>query len=228
MRPIALVFNRPTGADGTGHVGWGFMLGDDTFLVGSVDNPPHTLHTSPDKMGFWAVRTRDPIGVARAHAYTEMKVIELDQGDSEEAVHVVAWHSHKPYKLFGCNCMDVSYDILRAFGLDNLPTPAHDWEPNHWFDHTQGRYDRIEGQSISLETDPKGQAPTSVPLPAVDGRFTDVHEAIEPTVPAWRREHTAEADDFDAAKRNAPSLPSTATHRRGLLGWIWGLLRHRS
>lgn len=225
MSSIALAFNRRTGADGAGHSGWGFTLGDDTFLVGSVDNPPHTLYTRPAKMGFWAIRTRDPLGVASAHAYREAKVIELAYGAPEHAVRVAAWHSRKPYKLFGCNCMNVSYDVLRAFGTAHLPAPALHWEPNHWFDHIQGERLLIDEGSITLAPSPQRRHPADVRLPAVDGEFMEVVEAIAPTTPRWRVEHTTEANELKAAMEQAPRLPSTAPYRAGLIGWIIGLLR---
>jgi hypothetical protein len=223
MSAVAMVFIRRTGADGTGHVGWGMTLGDDTFLVGSVDNPAHTLHTSPDKMGFWAIRTPDPIDVMQQHRYTELKVIVVEQADPEQALQVISWHSHKPYRLFGCNCMDVTYDVLRSFAVADLPAPAHHWEPNHWFDHVQGQHYQLDEQNVTLELLPLKLARPKFPLPAVGGRVTDLTTAIPPTMPEWRGEETPAWKDLEAAKQNAPPLCPTRTHRHSLIGWLHGL-----
>ena len=44
------------------------------------------------------------------------------------------------YNIAGGNCMNCTFDILRAFGAA-LPDPSspNNWEPNAWFDDIQGR-----------------------------------------------------------------------------------------
>ena len=71
MKMCAVVFVRRTGARGLGHVGWAFECGDGTFDAGSVENPRHSLRTSPHDMGFWTIRTHDPIKPMRKRRYTE-------------------------------------------------------------------------------------------------------------------------------------------------------------
>src|SRR5437773_10781009 len=91
MQAKAVVFLRRSGADGIGHVGWAFDNGDGTFTAGSIENPHHSLHTNRRKMGFWAVRARDPIVPMRDRRYHEFKVIDLAQGDQNAAIRVVKW-----------------------------------------------------------------------------------------------------------------------------------------
>src|SRR5262245_36349739 len=86
MGSLAAIFVRRTGADGTGHVGWAFACHGGIFCAGSVENPRHTLRTRPEHMGFWTVRTHDPIAPMRERAYNEFKVIDLDRGNS-----IYAW-----------------------------------------------------------------------------------------------------------------------------------------
>ena len=213
MKYIAIVFVRQTGAHGAGHVGWAFDCGDGTFNTGSVENPAHTLYTAPQKMGFWTIRTRDPIVPMRKRAYNAFKVIDLADGNPTYAWQVVAWASRKPYDIFGCNCMNVTYDVLRAFGVPYLPVPAHHWEPNHWFNHVQGQLYQIDADGVALESDRGGQAPVSLELPDIDSLLTDPLDNIEPAVPPWRTAHTVEQAEFETAMASAPAMPETQGHR---------------
>jgi hypothetical protein len=213
MNAVAVVFVRRSGADGIGHVGWAFGCGDQTFNAGSVENPHHTLHTQPQKMGFWTIRTRDPIAPMREHAYNEFKVIELAHADPGYAWRVVAWASRKPYDVFGRNCMDVTYDVLRAYGVPHLPVPAHHWEPNHWFDRVQGRHYEIDADGVGLEAGGPKQTPPGPDLPDLDSLLTGPPVGIEPTVPSWRTPNTSEWFELQAAIAAAPAMPATERHR---------------
>lgn len=216
MRMRAAVFVRRTGAEGLGHVGWAFDCGDGTFGVGSVENPGHTLRTRPPDTGFWAIRARDPIRSMRQRRYVEFKVIDLDQGDPARAWRVTAWVSRHFYVVFGHNCMNATYDILRAYGVGNLPAPARHWEPNHWFDHVRGRHFLIDADAVSLESEGRHPAPVGAPLPDIDSLLTRAPDNIEPLTPDWRVANTQPWHDLQAAMASAPPMPADRIADRSL------------
>lgn len=211
MPVCAVVFVRRSGARGIGHVGWAFDCGDGTFNAGSVENPRHTLRTPPVNMGFWTIRTADPIDPMRKRSYDEFKLITLDQGDPAYAWQVVAWVSQQPYEVIGRNCMDVTYDVLRALGVAHLPVPAHHWEPNHWFNHVHGQHYRIDADDVTLESD--GHRPTLIGpvLPDREILIDRPLAGVTPAVPRWRIANTPEWHEFQAAMAAAPPMPAAKT-----------------
>ncbi len=229
MQAKAVVFLRRSGADGIGHVGWAFDNGDGTFTTGSIENPRHSLRTDPRAMDFWAVRARDPIIPMRERRYNEFKVIDLSQGDLNDAIHVVKWVSRQPYDVIGHNCMNATYDVLRAFGVDRLPVPSHHWEPNHWFDRVQGQHYQIDADGVQLEsgTQASSHAPAQADLERL---FTDDTDSIEPLQPAWRTENTTAQREFQSALAAISRVPAPARAdhvplRKRLLNRIRQLLR---
>jgi hypothetical protein len=232
MNAIAAIFLRRTGADGLGHAGWAFDCGDGTFCTGSVENPRHSLRTGARQMGFWMLRTADPIAPMRQRHYTDLKVIEIDQPDADYAWHVAAWASHQHYAVFGHNCMNVAYDILRAYGAAGLPAPAHHWEPNHWFDHAPGQPYQIEERAVALESRAHGPTFVGASLPDRDSLVVGPLHQIEPAMPPWRTKAAPEWIALEAAIATAPPMPANqpapaATPYHRLLAWLWRRL-HRS
>jgi hypothetical protein len=212
----AIVFLRRHAAHGIGHVGWAFADGADTFNAGAVENPRGTLHTPPAEMGFWTLRTRDPAEPMRARRYDEFKVIDVEQADPTFARRVVAWVRQQPYDVVGCNCMDVTYDVLRAYGVPHLPVPAHHWEPNHWFDHVPGSHYYIDGDGVRQEADRRQPAMIGTPKPDLDSPIVDQPPEETPSVPAWRTPDTEEARIFQAAMLAAPLMPQASAHHNWL------------
>ena len=220
----ALVFVRRTGADGAGHVGWAFDCGDGTFNVGSIENPHHSLRTQPARMGFWAIEGRDPIEPMRQRAYTHFKLIEVDDSRPTFARQVVAWLGARPYDMFGHNCMNATYDVLRAYGVAPLPAPAHHWEPNHWFDHIQGREYRIDSQNVIAEGQIGKRSVDLFALPDAASLSDELPSDITPAQPSWRTPETPEWHALQRDMAAALAMPPTARrqHRsQGLLSYIW-------
>lgn len=220
----AVVFVRRTGADGAGHVGWAFDCGDGTFNVGSIENPHHTLRTLPDQMGFWVVKERDPIEPMRQRAYTHFKLIEVGDSHPTFARQVVAWLGARPYDLFGHNCMNATYDVLRAFGAAPLPAPARHWEPNHWFNHIRGREYRIDTQNVSFERQSGRRSVDLFSMPDAASLSDEPPSEIVPAQPSWRTPETPEWRALQHEMAAAPPMPPGARrqHRsRRLLSHIW-------
>jgi hypothetical protein len=144
MQLQAAVFVRASGAFGVGHVGW--CVGLDQTLVddGSVRTP----FTPPTADGFWNVATTLPVGPFRYLAYDHYKVFSVSQGYLDRALEVVNWISEQPYFVLGRNCMDDVYDVLRAFGMQNLIPPYLAWIPNVWFQELPGQAQPISDSPL--------------------------------------------------------------------------------
>ena len=230
MQAKAVVFLRRSGADGIGHVGWAFDNGDGTFTTGSIENPRHWLRTSPHEMGFWAVCARDPIIPMRDRRYNEFKVINLGQGDLNAATRVVKWVSQQPYAVVGHNCMNATYDVLRAYGVERLPVPAHHWEPNHWFDRVQAQHYQIDANGVRIESDAHGAATCGPADADVASLFADDSSTIKPLQPAWRTANTSAEREFQSALAAAPRTAESGRDtyllvRKRLLNKIRQLLK---
>jgi len=130
----ACIFLRRSGAMGLGHVGWAFEKEDGIFYAGAVENPSGSPVAHPDDIGFWSVKTKDPVGHMRKRAYDTYKIIGLRKGN-----HVRAWSKVLQVKkswytlLFG-NCMDDTYNVLKEYGVPSMPLPGVSVTPNNWYD----------------------------------------------------------------------------------------------
>jgi hypothetical protein len=223
----AAVFVRRSGADGVGHVGWAFEGADGTFCTGSIENPGHTLISSPRDMGFWALRTLDPIAPMRGRRYTDFKLITLDDPQPLVAWRVVAWVSRHSYDVFGHNCMNATYDVLRSYGVPRLPAPAHHWEPNHWFNHVDGRVYRIDDDAVQLATSGARNTPVGPELPDLNVLLAELPAVLPAVVPAWR---IADTPDWHALQAELAAMPpppvSPGRHERPRLAALFGKLLH--
>lgn len=208
----AVVFVRRSGARGLGHAGWAFDCGDGSFCAGSVENPLHHLRTPPRDDGFWALRTRNPVEPMRQRRYTDFKVISLESANIARAWRTVAWLSSRPYDVFGHNCMDATYDVLRAYGIAGLPVPAHHWEPNHWFDRVHAPRYHIDDASVMFE--PSGTGLPGIPLPDLESLITAAPTGIAPETPSWRAPQHPDWQQFQKELHAAQC--ATAHKQRGL------------
>ncbi|MDD4978054.1 MAG: hypothetical protein PHI29_05430 [Gallionella sp.] len=190
----AIVVIRKDAAAGLGHVGWGFYWDQQTSIVGSTENPLGTAHTSAFEKGAWKKRIRHEavltefrsgrvlVGV-QVPPYRSYKVIEVGNPDPQYAWKVVNACEQKDYWLSGFpegrNCMDDAYDILRAFGCANLPTPQQAVSPINWFNLIAA----IEHDLYAEKTLRNSMhAEESFSMPEVKGF----------DLPVWRQEGTAE------------------------------------
>lgn len=203
----AIVFVRRHSAYGVGHVGWAFLLNARLFNTGAVENHKGGLFTPSAGMGFWMVHAADPIVPMRKKRYNEFKVIDVDQGDPQTATGVVHWVSRQAYEAIGRNCMDDTYDVLRAYGVEKLPPPARHWIPNYWFDMLGGTHFRIQNKGI-IRLAGSGQ-------PAISGGLlqdgASLHLATypkpSPIKPVWRDLTTADSNHLQTSIQTAPPMP---------------------
>lgn len=145
----AIIFVRHPGADGLGHIGWAFEWKNGWFNVGSVENRSGRPFTNPHDMGFWSAHTLDPVGTMQRqlHPYDEYKIFYVKQPCPKDAWKTVIWESREPYMVLRHNCVDVAYDILRAYGAIDMLDPVEGLVPNDW-------YDALPGRSYVIEENP--------------------------------------------------------------------------
>jgi hypothetical protein len=143
MRSAAFV--RYGGADGMGHVGWAFDLSESEVNAGAVENPLGTPTCDPATMGYWDDSSSTPMASMQQRAYNDLKFIALPKGEAEaEAAYRTAkWVGLQPYCAFGRNCLDDTYDVLRSYGVPNLPLPSRDLLPDKWFIDLDGQIEPV-------------------------------------------------------------------------------------
>jgi len=131
----ACVFGRRSGAMGLGHVGWAFEQGSGVFYAGAVENPSGSPIAHPDEIGFWSVKTKDPVGQMKARDYDSYKIVNIDRGNHARAWSKVLQVKKSWYVLLGGNCMDDTYNVLKEYGVNDMPWPSTSITPNNWYDN---------------------------------------------------------------------------------------------
>jgi hypothetical protein len=134
----AAAFVRYHSGDGFGHLGWAFDWSPDRVNAGAVENHSGGLETPAANMGFWTDFYSDPMPRMREHRYDDLKYVEIDDADPVQAYRVVQWIRTQPFRAVHRNCLDDTYDVLRAFGVEHLDPPSHDLFPKEWFARFHG------------------------------------------------------------------------------------------
>ena len=183
MPCCGVVFVRRGGASGLGHTGWAFEWPTGWFNVGAVENLASKRRASPDEMGFWTMHTLDPVAAMQQQLkpYDEYKVFFIANPQPKIAWKTVVWESRTTYSVIRHNCIDVVYDILRAYGVKTLLDPAEEFIPNDW-------YDALPGMSFAIAEHPVipvGLHHTSSRLLTTTLSLT-IPTHIAGTVPIWR------------------------------------------
>jgi hypothetical protein len=182
---------RYAGAHDLGHVGWAFDLSSDEANAGAVENPGGTERSTPATMGFWQESLADPMPCIRQHSYNDVKVIDLPKGDAVAAYGVVKWIGTQPYDVLGRNCLDDVYDVMRTYGVADLPLPSHDLLPNEWFVQFHGRI-----APVATYEWPKS------PPSALTRALRRISKRATPRLrPTWRTPGHRDARDFQAQLR---------------------------
>ncbi|HTV93046.1 MAG TPA: hypothetical protein VMG98_10040, partial [Verrucomicrobiae bacterium] len=131
MRTAAFV--RYSGANGLGHVGWGFDYNDAVVNAGSVENPKGTPTCPVATMGYWSEFLANPIPTVTKNGYDSLKYLNLEQANPVRAYRVAKWVATQPYDVVGRNCLDDTYDVVRAYGFPKPQPPSDDLFPGAWF-----------------------------------------------------------------------------------------------
>ncbi|MFC4068940.1 hypothetical protein [Actinoplanes subglobosus] len=135
----AYVFVRPGGANGLGHVGWGYRTScDGGYSFGSVENPNGSpILSAGSDNGFWRQDggEADMLTAMKARGYLSYKAITVSTAsfDASPANTVAAAAAGRGYAVLGNNCADVVWDVLKAYGVPDLPYLQVHPIPNDWY-----------------------------------------------------------------------------------------------
>ncbi|MGD1217828.1 hypothetical protein AB9Q10_05285 [Streptomyces krungchingensis] len=150
----ACVFVKPDGAQKFGHTGWGFRVtGTDRWEYGAVENPSNALYTPPGgDIGAWHAQgsyarmlsdmSRDAhYPGTSSHPYSRYRCTASPAGDVAAARAMIRTVESRGFlvgidpatgELSSRDCLDATYDVLKAYRARHL-TPAYRTEiPNVW------------------------------------------------------------------------------------------------
>lgn len=152
---LAYVFLRkdgaplPTGC--AGHVGWGFTVqngsNDLDVVAGSTENfSGNGDIPAGGDIGFWWTKFRteqDMLNeMARRH-YDGYKVATVREFNVDAALSTARSKASGGYHWFNNNCLNHVTDILRSYGVDDLPWTQTHPSPNDWFGNFNGEYHNL-------------------------------------------------------------------------------------
>ncbi|MFJ8019613.1 hypothetical protein [Streptomyces sp. NPDC096311] len=150
----ACVFVKPDGAQKFGHVGWGFRItGTGRWVYGAVENPSNALYTAPGgDIGAWHAEgtyARMLTDMSRdahypgtsTHPYSRYRCTDSSTSDVNSARAMIRTVEKRGFlvgvdpqtgDLGSRDCLDATYDVLRAYRTRHL-TPAYPTKiPNLW------------------------------------------------------------------------------------------------
>ncbi|MEU0205755.1 hypothetical protein [Streptomyces canus] len=160
----ACVFVKPDGAQKFGHVGWGFKIpGTGRWVYGAVENPSAKLYTPPGgDIGAWhaegaydrmlsEMSTDAHYPGTSEHPYSRYRCTKSSTHDVNSARAMISRVEARGFlvgvdprtgKLTSRDCLDATYDVLKAYRTKRL-TPAPKLSvPNVWVEELWGWSDR--------------------------------------------------------------------------------------
>jgi hypothetical protein len=129
----AAAFVRYHSGDGAGHVAWAFEVEGPFAVCGSVENHSGHVFTPATAMGYWDALGTDPVREMRERSYDDVKWIDVPNANPIAAYSTMLWIKTQAYFAIHRNCEDDVYDVMRAYGVKNLPPPLLHWFPKGWF-----------------------------------------------------------------------------------------------
>ncbi|MFJ9628444.1 hypothetical protein ACIRU8_12190 [Streptomyces sp. NPDC101175] len=141
----ACVFVKPDGAQKLGHVGWGFRVtGTDTWEYGAVENPSNRLYTPPGgDIGAWHTTGSYArmLGRMTRGEYSRYRCTGSSTSDVTAARAMVRQVERRGFlvgvdprtgELTSRDCLDATYDVLRAYRTRHLTPAPRLYIPNVW------------------------------------------------------------------------------------------------
>jgi hypothetical protein len=178
----AAVFVRYRSGDGAGHVGWAFDYAPPKLIdAGSVENHTGGIHMDASHDDFWTELSDDPVACMRKNQYDDVKYIDIEDADPVCAYQTVLWIEKHAYTAVLRNCLDDVYDVLRAYGIEDLEWPSHDWFPKNWFAHFRGTQRPVAEFAWNEGRTEGGTRNSDLPDP----------DSLEPHAPDWRNPFNA-------------------------------------
>ncbi|MCT9084643.1 hypothetical protein [Streptomyces fulvoviolaceus] len=160
----ACVFVKPDGAQKFGHVGWGFQVtGTKRWVYGAVENPSGRLYTPPGgDIGAWhaegtykrmmsEMSTDTHYPGNSEHPYSRYRCTGSSTSDvnaawamirTVEARGFLVGVDPKTGKLTSRDCLDATYDVLKAYRTKGLTRAEKLAVPNVWVESLWGWSDK--------------------------------------------------------------------------------------
>lgn len=138
--------------------------------------------------GYWDEFLTTPVPVMAAKGYNSLKYLDLPHGNPVAALRVAKWIGTQRYDLVGRNCLDDTYDVLRAYGVPHVPPPSHALLPNVWFDAFLATFAQIQGFLWERTDRPTWRHKVAL----------EMAKAASPKVPTWRRSGHRDARNLQA------------------------------
>jgi|GEM_PF-2015373 len=131
------IYVRRASAGGAGHVGFAFKLDTGNWCVGGMENRWGTPIAPPSATGYWVKQVRpDQVNASFLNnsqipaPYDAYKSVYVGRTNLDAAKAWLKHYANKSYVLYKSNCMDVTWNILKAYGA---PIPDMTKTPNGWF-----------------------------------------------------------------------------------------------
>ncbi|MEU1479054.1 hypothetical protein [Streptomyces sp. NPDC005760] len=153
----ACVFVKPDGAQKFGHVGWGFKVpGTGRWVYGAVENPSGKLYTPPGgDIGAWHAegpydRMLSEMSTSE-HPYSRYRCTTSSTYDVDRARAMIRTVEARGFlvgvdprtgKLTSRDCLDATYDVLKAYRTRHLTRAPKLSIPNVWVEELWGWSDR--------------------------------------------------------------------------------------
>ncbi|MDH6551794.1 hypothetical protein M2164_006195 [Streptomyces sp. SAI-208] len=163
-RGAACVFVKPDGAQKFGHVGWGFKVpGTGRWVYGAVENPSGRLYTPPGgDIGAWhaegsyermlsEMSTDAHYPGTSEHPYSRYRCTKSPTYDVNRARDMIRTVEARGFlvgvdprtgKLTSRDCLDATYDVLKAYRTRHLTPAPRLSVPNVWVEELWGWSDR--------------------------------------------------------------------------------------
>lgn len=160
----ACVFVKPDGAQKFGHVGWGFKVpGTGRWVYGAVENPSAKLYTPPGgDIGAWHAEgsydrmlsemSTDANYPGRAeHPYSRYRCTRSSTHDVHNARAAIRTVEARGFlvgvdprtgELTSRDCLDATYDVLKAYRTRHLTRAPKLSIPNVWVEELWGWSDK--------------------------------------------------------------------------------------
>lgn len=160
----ACVFIKPDGAQKFGHVGWGFKVpGTGRWVYGAVENPSAKLYTPPGgDIGAWhaegsydrmlsEMSTDAHYPGTSQHPYSRYRCTKSSTHDVNNAQAMIRTVEARGFlvgvdprtgKLTSRDCLDATYDVLKAYRTQHLTRAPKLSIPNVWVEELWGWSDR--------------------------------------------------------------------------------------
>lgn len=151
------IFIRLPGPFGLGHAGVGFeyrkysgsTLVEVRYYYGAIEGYNNQSYIKPGNYngGWWAYAStgQNMYSVMKSYTYgyTGVKYttsfFDVTSTQVNNAINVIKNFPYRGYNVSGNNCMNASYDVLRALGTPNLQWPSTNWFPKDWYNnHKKG------------------------------------------------------------------------------------------